>query len=146
MTDRATDQIGHTSAVFTAMRASHGGDHTGAAKVLATVPPNRPYTAALQTIEAVVEMSAGQMGVAFDVQAGRIGRRPPRGWGALSVSQGDDRYREQRDYWRERYFDLAAGVVAMGNLGLLDLLDGAEGDEVRHRATRVLEVAGARGC
>jgi hypothetical protein len=51
----------------------------------------------------------------------------------------DERYRTQRDYWRERFYALAAGVVANGNLGLLDLLGQGEADEVRERALRLLD-------
>jgi hypothetical protein len=51
----------------------------------------------------------------------------------------DDRYRAQRDYWRERFCDLAAGVVAAGNLALLDLLDDCDAGKVRTRALDLLD-------
>ena len=58
----------------------------------------------------------------------------------------DQRYRTQRDYWRDRFYDLAAGVVAGGNLGLLELLDDeAETKEVRDRALRLLDVRDVSG-
>ena len=49
------------------------------------------------------------------------------------------RYRAEARYWRQRYFDLAAGVVAGGNLGLLDLLEEREAEAVRERALELLD-------